>query len=76
MDVVVEWNYGGLPVWLNWIDGILFRDANPQWELYMGNFVQLIATMIEPYLARNGGPVIMTQVRLRWTWWRMHCGSD
>jgi hypothetical protein len=58
----VEWNYGGLPVWLNWIEGIVFRGSNAQWEYYMQNFVTLIANMMEPYLARNGGPIIMAQI--------------
>ncbi len=57
-----EWNYGGLPVWLNWIPDITFRDDNAPWEFFMGTFVQLIADIIEPYLARNGGPVILAQI--------------
>ena len=52
----------GISVWLIVIDGFLFRDANPQWEQIMGNFVQLTASLIEPCLARNGGPVILAQV--------------
>ena len=35
-------------VWLMCIDGILFRDADPQWEQYMGNFVQLTADTCTP----------------------------
>ena len=33
------------------LDGILFRDDDPQWEQNMGNFVQLTASLIEPDLA-------------------------
>ena len=32
------------------LDGILFRDADPQREQDMGNFVLLTASLIEPYL--------------------------
>ena len=49
---------------LNWVPGILFRDANAQWQYYMGAFVQMMAALIEPHLARNGGPVILAQVGL------------
>ena len=49
-------------MWLNWVDGILVRDANARWEQYMAAFVTMIAQIIEPYLARNGGPVILSQV--------------
>ena len=63
-------------MWLNWIPGILFRDANAQWEQYMGSFVQLIASAIEPYLARNGGPVIMAQARLADSRFPAHGSAD
>ena len=32
------------------LDGILFRDADPQREQDMGNFVLLTASLIAPYL--------------------------
>ena len=38
-------------MWLIGIDGFLFRDANSQWEQYMGNFVQQTDSLIEPILA-------------------------
>jgi hypothetical protein len=57
-----EWNLGGLPLWLKSIDGMQPRTNTTEWEQYMQTFVTLIADMIEPYLARNGGPVILAQV--------------
>ncbi len=57
-----EWNYGGLPVWLNWIPGIVFRDSNQPWQDYMQFFVIVIADLMKPYLARVGGPIIMAQI--------------
>jgi beta-galactosidase len=57
-----EWNLGGLPLWLKYIEGMEPRTSSTQWEQYMQSFVTLIADMIEPYLARNGGPVILSQV--------------
>ena len=49
-------------MWLNWIPGIVFRGSNAQWQIYMQMFVELIANMMKPYLARVGGPIIMAQI--------------
>ena len=53
-------------MWLSWVDGILYRTANPQWEEYMAAYVNMVVQIIEPYLARNGGPVILAQVCVTW----------
>jgi len=29
--VCAEWNYGGLPVWLNWISGMSLRSDSAAW---------------------------------------------
>jgi hypothetical protein len=60
--VCAEWNYGGLPVWLNTIPGIEYRTMNQQWMDEMTKFVTMIARKVEPYLARNGGPIMMSQI--------------
>ena len=57
-----EWAFGGLPVWLLHVPGISFRDANSEWEDAMGTFVTWIADTVEPYLAKNGGPIILAQI--------------
>ena len=41
---------GILAAWLMGIEGLLFRDADPQREQDMGNFVLLTASLIAPYL--------------------------
>ena len=60
--VCSEWNYGGLPVWLNFISGMSLRSNNPAWKKEMERFVTDIAKLVEKYLARNGGPIILAQI--------------
>ena len=60
--VCAEWNYGGLPVWLNFIPGMSLRSDNSAWKKEMERFVTDIAKIVEKYLARNGGPVILAQI--------------
>ena len=55
--VCAEWSYGGLPMWLR--TGMKFRTNDTAWEHEMETFVTYIAKYVEPYLARNGGPIIL-----------------
>ena len=57
-----EWNFGGIPSWMKFIPGITFRTNSTQWLEPMKRFVTAAAEVIEPYLARNGGPIIMAQI--------------
>jgi hypothetical protein len=60
--VCAEWNYGGLPVWLNEIPNISVRTHNEQWECLMKQFILTIMDYVTPYLAKNGGPIILAQI--------------
>jgi beta-galactosidase len=60
--VCAEWNYGGLPAWLNQVPNIAFRSHNPAWEAAMYKFVMSIVEYVNPYLAKNGGPIILAQI--------------
>ena len=57
-----EWAFGGLPLWLLHDDNVLFRYSSDAWEQYMSEFVMEIAKQAEPFLARNGGPIILAQI--------------
>jgi hypothetical protein len=57
-----EWNYGGLPVWLNQVSNITFRSSNVAWETLMRKFILDIIDYVTPYLAKNGGPIILAQI--------------
>ena len=59
---------GGLPVWLNNITGIKFRSSNDLWKEEMGRFVKDMAALATPYLAKNGGPIIMAQIENEYNW--------
>ncbi|CAF1034774.1 unnamed protein product [Rotaria sordida] len=60
--VSAEWTYGGLPVWLNQIPNISFRSNNEPWKRLMKQFILTIIDYVTPYLAKNGGPIILAQI--------------
>ena len=60
--VCAEWDYGGLPVWLNKEEGMEFRSYNAPWMTAMKAFVDAVVKEIRPFLARNGGPIILAQI--------------
>jgi hypothetical protein len=57
-----EWNYGALPAWINQIPNISIRSSNDAWKTLMRQFILNIIDRITPYLAKNGGPVILAQI--------------
>jgi beta-galactosidase len=60
--VCAEWDYGGLPAWLNQVPNIEYRSSNPAWEDAMKKFTLEIIDYVNPYLAKNGGPIILAQI--------------
>ena len=66
--VCAEWNYGGLPVWLNSIPGMGLRSNSQAWMKEMKRFVTDITKVVERYLARNGGPIILAQIENEYNW--------
>ena len=60
--ICAEWDYGGLPAWLNQIPGIVFRRNNDPWKTQMRRFILSIIDYVTPYLAKNGGPIILAQI--------------
>lgn len=60
--VCAEWNFGGLPVWLRNLPNVVFRDNNAVWKREMAIWIHRVTQEIEPFLARNGGPVMMVQI--------------
>ncbi len=57
-----EWNYAGLPAWLNNVPNIAFRSSNDAWKNEMKRFVSDIIAYVDPFLAKNGGPIILAQI--------------
>lgn len=60
--ICAEWEFGGLPWWLQTLPEMEIRCSNP---VYMGRFKQYLQRIFEevrPLLFTNGGNVIMMQV--------------
>ncbi len=59
--ICAEWEFGGLPWWLQEMDGMEIRCSNPvymeRFEIYLGKMFDQIRDL----LVTNGGPVIMLQ---------------
>lgn len=60
--VCAEWQYGGLPIWLHDDPAIQFRYYDPLWLTPVEKFIRYVTRLVEPYLARNGGPIILAQI--------------
>ncbi|KAI9908117.1 hypothetical protein PsorP6_016682 [Peronosclerospora sorghi] len=65
--VCAEWSNGGLPVWLNWIEGMKVRSSNGPWQREMERFVRYMVELSRPFLAKHGGPIIMAQIENEFT---------
>ena len=53
---------GGLPHWINEVPGMEVRTNNTEWEKEMSRFFKDMVSLAKPYLADNGGPIILSQV--------------
>lgn len=62
--VCAEWNFGGFPVWLRDVPGIVFRTDNAPFKEEMQRFVKKIVDLMreESLFSWQGGPVIMLQI--------------
>ncbi|KAL2912449.1 Beta-galactosidase 7 [Polyrhizophydium stewartii] len=60
--VCAEWNYGGLPAWLRDDPNSKFRTWDPAYMDAMESFVRKTVAVVEPFLPRNGGPIIAMQI--------------
>lgn len=59
-----EWNYGGFPVWLHLVPGIVFRTDNEPFKAEMKRFTAKIVDLMkgEKLYASQGGPIILSQI--------------
>jgi beta-galactosidase GanA len=60
--VCAEWNNGGLPSWLLQKPGIKLRTYDEQFMFYMERFIRNTLEVVEPFMWRNGGPVVLLQM--------------
>ena len=60
--VCAEWPGGGLPDWLKTTPGLRTRTNNSAWYAAVETWGADHWEVIEPFLAKHGGPVIMSQI--------------
>lgn len=62
--VAAEWNFGGIPVWLHYVPGTVFRTDNEPFKYYMQKFTTYIVNLMkqEKLFASQGGPIILAQI--------------
>lgn len=59
-----EWNFGGFPVWLRDIPGIVFRTNNTAFKEEMSTFVSMVVNLMKRkrLFSWQGGPIILAQI--------------
>lgn len=60
--ICAETNYGGLPGWLREIPGMELRTDNEPFKREKERWVRLVAEIVRPLCAGQGGPVILAQI--------------
>ena len=60
--ICAEWEFGGLPWWLQTIEGMEIRCMNKPYLECFDRYLDKMLGIVKPYLVTNGGPVIMMQV--------------
>lgn len=66
--VASEWDYGGIPYWVHSIPGMVVRSSNAPWQKEMERFFKDMVEVARPYLATNGGPIILMQIENEFHW--------
>ena len=56
-----EWEFGGFPWYLKRTDDFTLRSSDPKFLAYVDDWLSQILPKLEPFLYKNGGPVITVQ---------------
>lgn len=59
--ICAEWEFGGLPWWLQCCDGMEIRCSNRVYIKYFERYLKKLFEKVRPHLCTNGGQVIMLQ---------------
>ncbi len=59
--ICAEWEFGGLPWWIQAEEDMEIRCSNPTYIKYFDRYLDRLFEEIRPLLCTNGGPVIMLQ---------------
>lgn len=60
--VCAEWDWGGLPPWLNKDADMVVRSSHPGFMAAVQRYLNAVAAQIAPLQSTNGGPIIGVQV--------------
>ncbi len=60
--ICAEWEFGGLPWWLQAEDGMEIRCMNGQYLKYFDRYLDELLSRLKPLLCTNGGPIVMMQI--------------
>lgn len=62
--VAAEYNFGGIPVWLHYVPGVVFRTNSEPFKMHMQNFTTYIVNKMkrEKLFASQGGHIILSQI--------------
>ena len=63
-----EWDFGGIPPRLL-KDDIAVRTMDPRYLAEAEKYLSAIADVAEPFLAKNGGPIVLTQIENEYGSW-------
>ncbi|CAN0845632.1 Beta-galactosidase 10 [Linum grandiflorum] len=76
--IAAEWNYGGVPAWLHYIPGTVFRTDNENFKNHMQSFMTYIVNLMkqEKLFASQGGPIILAQVENEYGFYESAYGED
>ncbi|KAF5751735.1 beta-galactosidase 10 [Tripterygium wilfordii] len=75
--VAAEWNYGGVPVWLHYVPGTIFRTDSEPFKYHMQKFMTYIVNLMkqEKLFASQGGPIILSQVENEYGYYETFYGE-
>ncbi len=59
--ICAEWEFGGLPWWIQTFDDMEIRCSNPTYMKYFERYLERLFDEVRPLLFTNGGPIIMMQ---------------
>lgn len=75
--VAAEWYFGGVPVWLHYVPGTVFRTENKPFQYHMQKFTTFIVNLMkqEKLFAPQGGPIILAQIENEYGYYEKDYGD-
>jgi len=74
--ICAETNYGGFPFWLRDLPGLRLRTYNEPYLREKARWVRLLTDYLRPYLAPQGGPILLAQIENEYANVAAYYGDD